>query len=368
MSGQRIRIAHVIFRLDYGGLENGVVNIIRGLPAEEFDHTIISLTDSTDFRRRLPDNVPVYEIHKQPGRNPAYLLRVWQMLRDGRYDVLHTRNLPCLESQAAGWLAGVPLRVHGEHGWDVYDLGGSNRRYRRLRRLFRPLVHHYVALSAELEHYLTAAIGVPATRVTRICNGVDVVRFRPAAEAPGGPLVIGGVGRLEAVKNFELLARAFAQLARDGDRDSRLVLVGEGSQRRPITAALAAAGLADRATIAGARDDVPEQMRRFGVFVLPSHAEGISNTILEAMASGLPVIATDVGGNRELVADGETGFLVPPGDVAAMADRLVRYRDDQALRSRHARAARARAEARFSIGAMVAQYRQLYRAGVAGVH
>ena len=180
----KIRIAHVVHRFDCGGLQNGMVNIINLLPSREFDHTVISLTDSTDFRGRLPENVPVVELHKRPGASPAYLYRVWKMLRRKRFDILHTRNLPCLESQLAGLLAGVPVRIHGEHGWDVFDLHGTTRRYRWLRRAFRPVVTRYVVLSRQLQEYLTTVIGVSPARIVRICNGVDTEKFRPAVTVP----------------------------------------------------------------------------------------------------------------------------------------------------------------------------------------
>jgi sugar transferase (PEP-CTERM/EpsH1 system associated) len=227
-------------------------------------------------------------------------------------------------------------------------------------------VHRYVALSRHLEQYLTGSVGVPAARVSRICNGVDTERFRPApVRAAGTELVVGSVGRLEPVKDFMNLARAFVLAAGQGGEGLRLRLVGDGSERARIAEFLAASGVAGRCELAGARDDVPEQMRGFALFVLPSRAEGISNTILEAMASGLPVIATDVGGNAELVAHGETGFLVPAGDPAAIAGRIGWYRAHPAELARHGQAARARAEAGFSIDAMVARYRALYRDGLA---
>jgi len=366
----RIRIAHVLFRLDYGGLENGVVNIIRRLPAEEFDHTVISLTGSTDFRRRLPENVPVHELHKPPGNSPAYLFGLWKMLRRGRFDILHTRNMPCLEAQLAGVAACVPARIHGEHGWDIFDIDGSNRRYLFLRRAFRAVVHRYVALSRHLEAYLTGPVGVARGRVTRICNGVDTARFHPApAWPPPGDFVVGSVGRMEQVKDFMNLARGFAGAARGpGGEGMRLRILGEGSERARVAAFLAEQGLAARCELPGARDDVPEAMRAFSVFVLPSRAEGISNTILEAMATGLPVIATDVGGNAELVAHGETGFLVPAGDAGAIAERLAWYRAHPAELARHGHAARERVLAEFSIDAMVARYRALYRASAARSH
>ncbi len=356
-----LRIAHLVYRFDCGGLQNGMVNIIRGLPAHLFEHTVISLTDSTEFRRRLPDNVPVVELHKPPGNNPAYLYRIWKMLRTGHFDVFHTRNLPCLEGQLAGFLAGVPARVHGEHGWDVSDLHGTARHYRLLRKAFRPLVGRYVVVSGQLQDYLDREIGIDPARVSRICNGVDATRFRPRQGGlPLEPFVVGSVGRLEEVKDYETLARAFALLAAESPVAPRLHLVGDGSRREAISAYLRGRGLLPLVELAGERADVPEQMQRFSVFVLPSRAEGMSNTILEAMASGLPVIATAVGGNAELVADGRTGFLVPPGDAAAICERLAHYRANPQLLARHGQAARERVLGEFSLEGMVARYRELY--------
>jgi sugar transferase (PEP-CTERM/EpsH1 system associated) len=367
MAGRKTRIAHVVYRFDCGGLQNGMVNIIGRLPADEFDHTIISLTDSTEFRLRLPDNVPVAELHKRPGNSPAYLYRVWKMLREGGYDIVHTRNLPCLESQLAGVAAGVPVRIHGEHGWDVFDLQGTARRYRLLRQAFRPLVDRYVVVSRHLQEYLSATIGVAPERITRICNGVDAQKFHPGPRSPGvDPFVIGSVGRIEQVKDYMTLARAFAGLCAGGVAGNRLVLVGDGSERATVQEYLAGAGLSAACDFPGARDDVAAQLRGFSVFVLPSRAEGISNTILEAMACGLPVIATAVGGNAELVVDGETGFLVPAGDPAAIASRLAWYRERPEMLVRHGRAARARVLREFSLDVMVASYANLYRDAVGG--
>ncbi|WKZ12747.1 MAG: TIGR03088 family PEP-CTERM/XrtA system glycosyltransferase [Gammaproteobacteria bacterium] len=362
---RRISIAHVIYRLDYGGLENGLVNLVNRLPREEFAHTIIALTGATEFRRRLPADVQVHALHKPPGKSPAYLYRLWRLLRERRFDILHTRNLPCLESQLAGLLAGVPVRIHGEHGWDVVDLHGTRRGYRELRRAFRLVVTRYVVLSRHLEDYLTTSIGVDPQRTSRICNGVDTERFRPdPAGLPASGFVVGAVGRVEPVKDFMTLAQAFVRLAGSSPLP-RLTLVGEGSERGAVAAILGDAGLMSRADVAGARDDIPQAMRGFNVFVLPSLAEGISNTILEAMACGLPVIATAVGGNAELVVDGETGYLVPAGNPAAIAQRLRHYLEHPEVAARHGRAARERVMREFSLDAMVAGYRRLYLDSVA---
>ncbi len=357
----RINIVHVVNRLDYGGLENGLVNLINRLPQHEFSHTIIALTDCSDFQRRLKPAVKVVALHKKPGNSPGYLFRIWKILRREKFDILHTRNLACLETQLAGFLARVPVRIHSEHGWDVYDLHGTNRRYRLLRRLFRFVVHHYIVVSRQLEEYLVKEIDIPPERLSRICNGVDVDCFQPQdITKENAQFVIGSVGRLEQVKDHMTLVRAFGILAGKSDRQLHLVLVGDGSMREQLAGWLCEQGLQSCSSFAGARDDIPDVLKGFDVFVLPSLAEGVSNTILEAMAAGLPVIATEVGDNGALVVQGRTGFLVPAQDPEAMAEKLAEYLQHRDLVEAHGRAARKRAEEEFSLDGMVGHYREVY--------
>jgi sugar transferase (PEP-CTERM/EpsH1 system associated) len=264
----------------------------------------------------------------------------------------------------------VPVRVHGEHGWDVLDLDGSNRRYRLLRRAMRPFVHHYITVSRHLEAFLDGIVDLPAGRVSQIYNGVDSERFHPgraplgpAGFAPDGAVVIGTVGRMQQVKDQLTLVRAFLELLalRPGAAARlRLVLIGEGPLRAQAEQLLRAGGVVDRAWLPGARDDIPALLRGIDIFVLPSLAEGISNTILEAMATGLPVVATAVGGNGELVQADVTGRLVPPADPQALAAALAGYVDEPAMLVQHGRAARQRIEMEFSLAAMVARYLTVY--------
>jgi len=159
------------------------------------------------------------------------------------------------------------------------------------------------------------------------------------------------------------LAHAFVRLVdriSDGRRTLRLTMIGDGSLRAQIEGVLASAGIRDLAWLPGARDDVPEILRALDVFVLPSINEGISNTILEAMACGLPVVATAVGGNPELVVAGETGALVPPQDPDALADALAVYVNDRAQMARAGRGGRDRIEREFSLPAMVGRYLDVY--------
>ena len=342
-------ITHVIYRLDVGGLENGLVNIINRTPEERYRHAIISLTDVSDFRKRITrKDVPCIALQKRPGNDPGMFRNLWRQFRRLRPAIVHSRNLAALEAQLPAWLAGVPCRIHGEHGRDVFDLDGTSRKYKWVRRLYQPLVQRYVPLSRELSDYLRDQVGVAESRLRLICNGVDIERFRPFdGEYPDTPLpkgfasadslLIGSVGRLEPVKDQLTLVRAFIELCRRKPDDTRLrlVLVGDGSLRAELETLVVDAGIQDRVCFAGSRDDVPLLLSMLDVFVLPSLAEGISNTVLEAMACGVPVIATNVGGNPELVVEGETGMLVQRSDPRAMATALQRYVDQTSLRLDH---------------------------------
>jgi sugar transferase (PEP-CTERM/EpsH1 system associated) len=369
----RILVAHVVYRFDVGGLENGVVNLLNRLPAERFRHAVVALTEVTDFRRRvLRDDVQYVSLHKPPGHGMRVWTRLVRLFRQMQPDIVHTRNLAPLEASLPAWLAGVPARVHGEHGWDVGDLDGSNRRHRLSRRLYRPFVSHYVALSRHIGDYLQQSVGVPAGKVSQIYNGVDTQRFSPVgtrAPIAGSPFndgrfwVVGTVGRLSEVKDQVALIRALARLQRASEaarQRMRLAVIGDGPLRDALRQAAAGEGVADSVWLPGTRHDIEQVMQGLDAFVLPSLAEGISNTLLEAMACARPVIATAVGGNVELVDDGRSGTLVPAADAPALDKAVMRYFAEPEVAGRHGAAARKVVEERFSLDRMVADYAALY--------
>ena len=365
-------IAHVIYRLDVGGLENGLINLINRTP--QYRHAVICMTEYTDFSRRIThDAVDLYALHKRAGQDIGVYFRLWRLFRRLRPDIVHTRNLSALEAQLPAFLAAVPGRVHGEHGWDVHDIDGGNRKYQWLRRFYRYLVQRYIPLSDELDRYLRQRIRVDAAKIARIYNGVDTVRFHPASPvrqdlpvtdfATPDTVIIGTVGRMQAVKDPLNLVHAFIHLSQR-DRLSqyrlRLVMIGDGPLRREALDMLETAGLAHCAWLPGSRDDIADMLRCMDIFTLPSRAEGISNTILEAMASALPVVATRVGGNSELITEGVSGALVPASDPIALANAIEVYLRDQALRKSHGHAGRERVEMTFGIDEMVNKYVRVY--------
>ena len=362
-------IVHVVHRFDTGGMENGMVNLFNALPPQRYRHTVVALTDYSDFRQRISAQaVEFHALQRAPGHGLGWAARLWKLLRQLKPDLVHTRNLAALEAQFVAAAAGIRATVHGEHGRDVFDLHGRNWKYNLLRRAARPLVSNYIAVSQDLETWLRLTIGVPPHKLHQIYNGVDSAKFHPRAGARPAfahpeSIVFGSVGRMVEVKDYPMLTRAFIQLVhRQPERAerARLVIVGEGPAREVCQALLQQAGLAHLAWLPGERHDIAEIMRAFDVFVLPSKNEGISNTVLEAQASGLPVIATAVGGNVELVKTGVNGMLVAPGDVNDMAQALLGYLDSPARIAEHSGQARRQAEQRFSIAAMAEAYARVY--------
>ncbi|MGH6609277.1 MAG: TIGR03088 family PEP-CTERM/XrtA system glycosyltransferase, partial [Burkholderiaceae bacterium] len=371
-------IAHVVYRFDIGGLENGVVNLINRLPATSWRHAVVALTEvSPEFAKRVQrQDVQYLSLNKKPGHLIKLYPRITRMFRELRPAIVHTRNLAALEAVVPAWSARVPVRIHGEHGRDAIDPDGLRRRYQWLRRAYSPFVSHYVAVSEDLARYLRGRVGIAADRITQIYNGVDADRFHPAStriDIEGCPFhhdehwLIGTVGRMDQVKDQSALARAFVLALRmhpEARRRLRLIVVGEGALRVESERILDEGNARDLAWFAGERNDIPGVMQGLDCFVLPSLAEGISNTILEAMACALPVVATRVGGNIELVEDGLTGRLVPAADPLALAQAILGYFEAPAVARRHGRAGCNRVERNFSLDRMVDGYHRLYRAAL----
>jgi sugar transferase (PEP-CTERM/EpsH1 system associated) len=362
-------VVHVIHRLDFGGLENGLVNLVTRMPQDRYRHAIVCLAGvNSGFRTRIRRaDVEIRTLDKRPGKDVGVYARMWRTLRSLQPDIVHTRNLGTVDMQWVAAAARVPHRVHGEHGWEATDPTGRGLKNLWIRRACRPVVHRYVPMSQDIARWLERDVRVDPSRIRQLYSGVDTERFAPgivpASTGTEGPrtglLTIGTVGRLDPVKDQAILLQAFAAL-QSRVPDARLVIVGDGPLRGTLRTLATSLGIADAVTFTGARDDTPDLLRAMDVFVLPSVNEGISNTILEAMATGLPVVARRVGGNPELVVDGATGALYDGAGPQGLEEALARYLTNPSLRQAHGRAARERAVQCFSLDAMVQRYLALY--------
>jgi sugar transferase (PEP-CTERM/EpsH1 system associated) len=365
-------VVHLVYRLDFGGLENLMVERINRMPQAAYRHAVVCLTGYTDFARKITKpGVELYSLDKQPGLSLATHAALFKLLRRLRPAILHTYNLAAAEYAPAAALAGVPVRINGLHGRDAGDPEGRNPRHNILRRLMLPFYDCCYANSADMENWNRKVIGVPAHKSRLLANGIDTERFRPLAAGEArtdfgfapGCRVIGSVGRIQDVKDHAGLIDAFAllraRLPHQADK-LRLAIVGDGPLLAPLRAKVSALGLDGLVWLPGARDDVAPILRGFDLYAISSIAEGTPGSVLEAMASGLPVVGTRVGGVPEVVAQGVTGQLVPARDPGAMADALASYLEQPQLCAAHGAAGRARVQAHYSMPAMVACYQALY--------
>ncbi|MAA95343.1 MULTISPECIES: TIGR03088 family PEP-CTERM/XrtA system glycosyltransferase [unclassified Arsukibacterium] len=379
-----VHVCHILWSFRTGGLENGVVNLINQLKPDEFRHSIICLTDyDPAYSQRITQqNVQIYCLHKRPGHDLSSFWRCFRLIRRLKPDICHSRNLAAMEYQLPAMLARVPLRIHGEHGWDLTDLGGQNKKYVLLKRLFKAMIHRYVSLSREGLNYLQHSVGVSANRIALICNGVDTERFQPASRANStlpktltatDRLIFGSVGRIADVKNQQLLVAAYIALCQEDaafQRNTALVIIGDGPARPKLQQQLTMAGLAEQSWLPGDRNDIAIILPGLSVFVLPSLAEGISNTILEAMACGLPVIASNVGGNPELVSTAQknseqgqtaqTGWIFSSNNKSQLQQLMLQCQQAPAKLQILGDNARAAAVQKFSLDTMISAYRCLY--------
>jgi sugar transferase (PEP-CTERM/EpsH1 system associated) len=362
-ASQPVRVMHVVHSLQPGGMEHGVVKLVNGLDRARVRSSICSTTPGGALRPTVNPDVPVFELHRRPGTDVALIGALYRTFRHERPDIVHTHAWGTLvEGLVAARLARVPRVVHGEHGTlqlKPYQARVQRAAWGRVSRL--------LAVSSRLAERMAATTGFPLERIQVIRNGVDLSRFGQVARevarqelgVPPTTFVIGTAGRLVPVKDQRTLLEAVGLLMRRGV-DVTTLIAGEGPLLADLQGQAASLGIAERVRFLGHRPDIERVFAALDVFVLSSVSEGMSNTILEAMASRLAVVATAVGGADELVIDGTTGLLVPSEAAPAMADALERLARQPAVRAAMASAGRARACDDFGIERMLSNYGGLY--------
>jgi glycosyltransferase involved in cell wall biosynthesis len=270
---------------------------------------------------------------------------------------------------AARWVRTCAV-VHSEHGLEADAIAQEPWRRSKFRRLAFELADRVLSVSFQLRDLLARRTGFPADRITVVHNGVDGLRFSPDPRVrtgmrqelglAEGEFCIGCVGNLLPVKDHMTLLRAMAGFAEIVPR-WRLLIAGEGPEMAGLHSFVAAdPALKTQVSFLGSYGRVPELLNALDVYVLPSMSEGISNSLLEAMATGLPVVASAVGGNCEVVVDGQSGLLFPAGDVCQLTERLVRLWENGGLRWEIGQQALRRARENFSIQAMMQRYEEIY--------
>ncbi|WP_437590728.1 glycosyltransferase [Sorangium sp. So ce1000] len=361
----KLAIAHVVTSLKAGDAEQVVVDLTALQRATGHDVTVIAIADDPDgpradqLRRR---GVEVQLLPKRRGFDVSMTARLVALFRARGISLVHAHNqLPLIYAAPAGWLHGVPV-IHTKHGV-LEEMQGR----RWLRSAAAAFVDAHVAVSRPTAETLVSQGQICREKLHVVPSGLDLSRFAPDPVARARvraelgisqqAWVLGTVGRLSAVKNHALLLRAAARALPE---DGRLLLVGEGPERERLAALTRELGLSERALFVGKRHSAPQFLAALDAFVLSSVSEGLPLALLEAMAAGLPVVATAVGGVPTALTDGYTGFLVPSGDAEAFAARLTELRDNPSLAARMGRYGRKVALQRYSAARMVERYMDLY--------
>jgi sugar transferase (PEP-CTERM/EpsH1 system associated) len=385
----KIKLMHLVYSFDVGGLERIIANCIASMP-DNYEHTIVALTNySPEFVEQLTKPVKMIALNKPPGQSWGTFKQFYSLLKQEKPDILHSYNLASLEFQSMAALAMVPFRLHAEHGRDVHDPDGTNKKYQLLRKLIAPFVHKIVSVSDDLHQWLINVVNLSPKKCHLILNGVDTAQYKPALNSAENALsskdehkklVFGHVGRLQAIKNQKNLIESYILACNQNEQfkaESKLVIVGKGPLKEALEQQIAEATLRDSFQYSiemwGERHDMPKVYQDLDVFVMSSDAEGVPMTMLEAMASGLPVVSTNVGGIPE-VTNKEQAILVEAKSAEALCEALLlmfdRFKAEGEFGpvfSDMQKASQQLVEDRFSQTTMMNQYLALYQQGLAHV-
>jgi glycosyltransferase involved in cell wall biosynthesis len=354
-TSRRRLVAHITLGLDTGGQERLLVEFARHADRRYFDLVFLSLTTRGQLAGEIEAlGWPVAALDEPPGLRPSLTLRVATWLRRRRVQIVHTHDSkPLVYGAPAARLAGAKRIIHTRH---FARLPSVSRRQTILLRTAARFVDCFVCVSEDSAG-VARSEGVRPGRVKVVHNGIDLERFPYRGPQADGPAVL--VARLSPEKDVATLVRAVAQMAPQLP-GFRLKIAGSGPCRAELADLIQKLGLAERVELLGEIRDISGLLAKASCFVLSSQTEGISLTLLEAMSSGLPVIATRVGGNPEVVTDGETGILVPASHPEALARALVEILNDPERSRQMGRAGRLRVQQHFDVGRMVQEYQQLY--------
>ena len=363
---ERPKVFHLITRLLKGGAEAKTIATVLGLDDYEFTVGYGESYDDDQVDRLERNGVhtkrfPLIRHYNPVTTIPAVFSVAWY-LRQNEFDIVHTHSTEAgIIGRFAAALAGIPHIVHTVHGVPFADDRNTvlNRFVLECERIAARYTDTIVTNADVIaEEYLERGIG-NSEQYTTIYSGVDLARFReaaPAANLPGNRPRVVMVGRLADGKGFELLIEAADELR---DQEASFCLVGEGPLYEALDEKIKARDLSDQVFLMGYRDDVPEVLAASDILVLPSYREGTPRVITEAMASGLPVVATDIAGIPEQVADGVSGYLISTGDVSALTNALNTLLSDRQLRERMGEKGQKRAE-KLSVNAMLDDLDELY--------
>jgi|GEM_PF-150881 len=365
---RKITVMHLVSSLDIGGLENGIVNVSNNIDQSRFETIICCIKKEGSLQRNLNPEIRVICLHEKHSLNIYTLVRLGYILRKNKVDILHTHGIATglIYGVLAGKLTGVPYIINGEHGTIYAD----NKVQIIAQRFLFMFVDKIVAMSKNLKNDLISTFGLSDKKITVVYNGLDIERFKPNMKLGeqgrreiginDGEKVIGSVGRLIHGKDYKTFLLA-AKLLLLNNPLLRFVIVGNGSVRKDLEIFTEELGIEKNVIFTGERFDIPKMLNLMDFYVSTSLDEGLSNTILEALAAGKPIIATNVGGTPEIIKDGINGFLIQPKDEKRLSHIILELLSNKELFTDISAAACQSVRDNFSLSRMVTNYEDLYK-------
>jgi sugar transferase (PEP-CTERM/EpsH1 system associated) len=364
----KIRILHVIQTLEPGGLENGIVNLVNSMDPEQFEIHLYCVRAGGEFQSLIRNENTKVIIRQCPKQRLKIALEIRSWCKRLKIDIAHTHGWGTFFVGVLGAkLARVPIIINGEHGV-IYD---NYLRQRLIQWLLYNSVDLNLTVSQSLKQTICQQFWVNPSRVHPILNGVDTGKFFSCEDVRRlkrrdlgintDTFIVGTVGRLVAVKDYPTLINAFSVLrSAEPQKPAKLLFVGNGEEQPALEELIRHLKLDGDVMFLGHRNDIVDLLNAMDVFVLTSKTEGLSNAILEAMACGKPVIATQVGGNPEIVKHQKTGFLFTVGDWKGLSSELIRLIRDLSLCQSYAANATVAIHQELSLSRMIENYQDLY--------
>ena len=363
---KKIKIAHVVPSFDVGGLENGIVNLINNMDGDQFQHVLYVLNGKATARARIIKNIEVQLLEKKPGNDITIPFKLSHFFTEYKPDVIRTYAWGSwLEGLLGGILYGSKCIIHSEHGFIINNLCKTPLRRRVAQYIAAKFTTKIIAVSTSIKESLIAYSWISEEKILVINNGVDTEKFKPSRNnikfrkkygLPKETCLIGIVARLDPVKDIGTAIYSIKELS-----DVHIFIVGAGSELDKLETLSKENSLDKRVHFLGERNDVSFLLNEFDLYVLTSLREGTSNSLLEAMATGLPIIATNVGGNRFLIDDGKTGYLINPKDHKALEAHIRNFSSSRNEFIQIGKDARNKVIGTFSLIEMVKKYDELYK-------
>jgi len=365
----KIRIVHMLYSFGLGGLEGMIAGLINRMDRSIFSHSICVFCDELASLKKIDPGiaVDVHVIKRHFSHDPSVVIRLSGVLMKIRPDIVRTYNWAGMEGIVAAKLCGLRNIVHSEHGFDISEIYKQKKRRIAARRLLLKNCVKVIAVSKGLQRWLVEDVKVDSDKVAYIPNGCDISEFYPGKDAEvrrklgirEDDIVVGTVGSLVELKDQKSLIEAFGRLA--GPRNNiKLMLVGDGPMRNELERLSRAAGVKEKTIFTGRVTGPASFYRAMDIFALPSLSENMPNVLLQAMATGLPVIATDVGDVGHILDGEERGIIVKPKDIDAMEQGIKLFLDHPELGKDMGSAARKRIEEAFDILRIKNAYEKLY--------